>query len=390
MIAQLKAENFELKHKERDYNSLQNQVYDLEHRFKIVQEEKSRIDRDARDRDELHLQKHESLQTDSRVLRSTLEAKDAELRDIRANIASYKTLADEKNYEIERLKKDAAQFDVENASLLRQKRNAETDLALAHDTKSVAENESQRLLLENDQLAKKQADAETNLHATDLEIARLSRAIEAAELEYGREQREVTQAERDLDLARQGRKLNQAEADKQLVLNSRLQEEKEALALRTKDLDLQVLRANQKLDDALALLATREKELRDMRAGTAYADEKGYAVTEQLRKAQKENETLHILLGKYRDDVDYHKRLREEESLKKYQLSAEKKRLEREALSKSIEAQSAKRELERVQDKHEQILGEKDQLTDELDAMKQHANVLESQNVTVYFDVLHE
>ena len=383
MIAQLKAENFELKQKERDYNLLQSQVLDLEHRFKLVQEEKQRLDRDAREREELHQRKSDNLQADARILRKTLEEKDGELQQTRKNIASYKALADEKNYEIEQLKKDLAQYEADNAALQQQKRGVEADLALTRDSKKAAENETDHLLLLNDQLNKKQADTEARLRDSEAELGRLSRALEAAELEHARAQREVDQAEKDLDIARQGRKLNQAEADKQLVLNNRLQDEKAQLLQRNKDLDLQVQRASQKLDETLSVVTMKEKELRNVRSGAAIAEDKGLAATDELRKAQKENESLHLLLDKYRDDVDFQKKLREEEALKKYQLADEKKRLEREALTKSLEARSAQRELEVVQDRHEQLLGEKEQLATELDAMKQHAGVLESQNVTV-------
>lgn len=383
MIAQLKAENFELKQKERDYKLLQSQVLDLEHRFKLLQEEKQRLDRDVQEREALHAKKSENLQADSRILRATLNEKEGELQKTRTGIASYRALADEKSYEVDKLKKEIAQYEADNASLLLQKRNVEGDLTQARDTRKTAEAEVDHLLRLNDQLTKKQADTETRLRESELELARLSRTLEAAELEQARADRDVAQAEKDLELARDGRRLNQSEVDQQLALNSRLQNEKASLVQRQQDLEGELLRTGQKLDDNLAFLGAKEKELRNIRGSTTVAEDKGYVASEELRKAQKENESLHLLLDKYRDDVDFQRKLREEESLRKLQLEDEKKRLENEALAKSIEARSAKRQLEAVQDQHIQLIDQKGQLASELDALKQHANLLESQNVTV-------
>ncbi len=358
-------------------------MLDLEHRFKLVQEEKQRLDRDAQEREELHAKKSDNLQADARILRTSLNEKEADLQKTRASIASYRALADEKSYQVEQLKKDIAQYEADNAALRLQKRGVEGDLAQARETRKTAEAEVDHLLRLNDQLTKKQAETETRLRESELELARLSRTLEAAEAERARAERDVAQAEKDLDIARDSRRLNQAEVDKQLALNNRLQNEKAGLVQRQQDLEAQVLRTGQKLDDSMAFLAAKEKELRSIRASTSIAEDKGAAASEELRKAQKDNESLHLLLDKYRDDVDFQRKLREEEALRKLQLEDEKKRLENEALAKSIEARSAKRQLEAVQDQHVQLIDQKGQLANELDALKHHANLLESQNFTV-------
>ena len=65
------------------------------------------------------------------------------------------------------------------------------------------------------------------------------------------------------------------------------------------------------------------------------------------------------------------------------ELELEKKKLENETLSKDIEARSAKKELEKIRDTHGMLLEGHVQRTEELNALKQHAEVLENQNATL-------
>ena len=387
VIEKLQAENKNLRQQEQEYDKLQADVRDLEVQLEVIRKEKERTAQAVRERELSASQNVGSLQTDSRVLQSSLDLKERDLQEVRKHIAAYKESANEKNLEIERLRREHAHYESENASLVRQKQNAESALASAEDSKQAAASKLESLRDFNDRLIKRQSEAESTLHKTEQEIVRLSLAIKTAEREYALAKNEVESAQKDLAVTRESRKYNEAEVAKQLAFNNQLQDEKASLAQRTNDLKLQLNVANQEFNRTLALLDAKERELRNARAGVGVSESTSFATTEELRQAQQENETLMKLLSKYREDVDFQKKLREEEALKKIQLSAEKKRLERDAVTKSIEARSAKRELELVQNKHEQIIEEKGRLADELNALKEHAVVLEKQNVTVSIHV---
>ncbi len=390
MIAQLKAENFELKQKEREYNVLNSQLLDLEHRFRLLQEEKARMDADAKEREDLQLRKSIGIQEDIRRTNEALIDVERQLRDLANKVGAHKALADDKNAELARIKKTLADLTEEGVRLQRAKRAADLDLQAARDGHQTAEEDVSGLIAENDRLKKSRAAAEDRLKDAELEVAQLRRRLADVQTEIDVVEGQRIQKEKEIEAARQARKYTQSEADALIVKSNRLQDEKDMLTKKMNDLDLQLRLANRKLDDVSVLIDAKDKELKSVKSGATYAETKEYATREELRKLKTENETLEILLNKYRNDVEFQKKLRDEEAMRKYQLEEEKKRLSREALLKDIEARTAKKELEKYQDSHERLLEEKVQVAQELEAVKEHADLLESQNATVLFLIIVE
>ena len=384
MIAQLKAENFELKQKEREYNVLNSQLLDLEHRFRLLQEEKIRMDSDAKDREEMLFKKNYGLQEDLHKTNEGIVDVERQIRDVSSRLSAHKSIVDDRNAELARLKKNLADLTDESLRLQRARRATELDLQVAHDGHKAAESEVTGLLVESDRLKKSKILGEDRLHNAESEVEKLKRRLAEVQTETNIVDGQRIQKEKDIDAARQSRKYTQGEVEALSIKNNRLLDEKDMLAKKLNDLDVQARLTSRKYDDISVLLDAKEKEYKSIRSASGYAESKEYSTREDLRKIKTENETFQILLDKYRGDVEFQKRLRDDEAMKKYHLEDEKKRLSREAMLKDIEARTAKKELEKYQGSHERLLEENEMVEKELEAVKEHTGLLESQNENLH------
>ena len=73
IIAQLKAENFELKQKDKDYAIIHSQVLDLEHKIKLLSEEKFKTELQQKEKEELYSKNILNLNEDLNFLRRSLD-----------------------------------------------------------------------------------------------------------------------------------------------------------------------------------------------------------------------------------------------------------------------------------------------------------------------------
>lgn len=383
MIAQLKAENFEYRQKEKDYNILHSQLLDLEHRFRLLQEEKSRAEHEAHDHEDQNYKKNDGLQSDIRVIKATIDDKQKQLKDLGAELSALKELASDKGEEISQMKHEIAEASVLNNKLLKDKKAVEGELAFESDNKRAAQLEADRIAGINDRISQEQAEISSRARENEVETLRLNERIndinrQLTDTEVSKHQREI---ELDAELA--AKRNVQHDIDDLLIDNGKMQEDNKVLQYKANDMELQIKKLNKRLDDILNISDVKDKELRNSKASLSYADEKAQDIREQAKKLQRENEVLQSLLDKYRGDVNLQKQLRDEEIGQKLQVEQEKKRLERHVMSKELEVQDAKKELEKVQENKEKLIDHHYMLNQELGALKEHADLLENQNKTV-------
>jgi len=341
------------------------------------------MDADAREKEDLQYRKNSTLQEELRSANNLLAELDRKTRELTSDLTAHKGFTDEKNADISKIKRETTSIDAENARLLREKRNAEADLDAIKDGHHAARSEADTLSAYNDKLQDAKDFEGKKLREVELDVGTLSRKLREAQAELEDVQTLRFQKEKDLEIARESKQSTQKETDSLLVKSRKLQDEKAGLQLKIRDYELQTKKTTQKLDDVAILIDSKEKESRSVRLSSSTAESKVLSTKGGIQELKKDNETLQFLLDKYRNDVDIQKKLKEEETLRKLQLSGEKKKLEREAIMKDIEARSAKKELEKIQDSHERLLDQRMQVSQELDAIKQHAELLESQNTKV-------
>jgi len=350
----------------------------------MLQEEKLRAERDSKEREDLLNNKAELLQADLRRLSDQSNDKQRLVKDTHVELGAYKDLIAEKNEEITKLNNELSKTTEEIEFLTKEKKGMEDELDTLRESRRAAELEVERLKELNDNLLKTKDTTLARSKDSGLEVEMLRRKLEDIENELVIAQREKSQKESDAEIAKEGKRTAQRDLDRLLEANSKLKDENRVLNDHIHDLQINIEKLSQRIDDSTSILDAKEKELRSVRSGISYAEDKGLEANAELARVKKENDTLQLLLDKYRGDAEFQKRLRDEEARKKLEMEAEKKRLEREALNKELEARTVKRELEQVVGSHEKLLDDHGALSEEVKALREHAEVLENQNMTVF------
>jgi len=131
----------------------------MEHRYRILQEEKMREEKTAKMREDEAIRKNDSSQSEILRMNRMLNEKENILKDIEHEIAIYKRLSEEKTDEVIHLKGQAASASGESAVLIRDKKMTESELVSATKEKTSAEMEVEKLALENKRLGEMETDA---------------------------------------------------------------------------------------------------------------------------------------------------------------------------------------------------------------------------------------
>lgn len=362
---------------------IKSQIADLEHRFRLVQEEKIRMDTDAKERQELQFRKSSALQENLKRSNIALSEVEAEIREQTRKLEEQKLLIDNRNEEIIKLRNTLGELADEGDRMQRAKDAVEIELRNAHDEHRTVERQVSGFVEESEQLRKVKAIEEDRMHEAAAEVEQLRRRLRDLQAATNAAEQEHVQKAKEIEEANQLQRYTQGEVESLTVKNRQLQDDNEVLGKKMGELEAQLKLANRKLGDVSQLVDEKEKELKAARTGSAYANGQELATREELRKFRHENENLQTLLDKYKNDAQFHKKLREEEANAKLRLEEEKQKLSKEAMVKEAEAQNARRELERYQDSHGQLLEERMMTAQELEALKEHANLLESQNDNV-------
>ncbi|CAD8193341.1 unnamed protein product [Paramecium pentaurelia] len=133
MISQLKAENFELKQNDRDYQELATHLKSLEHRYNMLHEEKMRNEVEFRNRSDQTLKTIANLRNEIDNLKSQLTDKHIENQEMKAENLAFKEITEHRTQENQRVKSDIALLQENNRKLYEEKLRLETELQAAKD-----------------------------------------------------------------------------------------------------------------------------------------------------------------------------------------------------------------------------------------------------------------
>ncbi len=382
-LAQLKAENVELKQKVRNYGILTGQRNDLEHRLRVLLEERTRCERDAKDRTQQAARKSGTLENELKSSNEELINKTAALQEAQSALTAAQNRATEKEAEIQRLKADLNASMRQSVSLQHEVRTTLDELEAARQTSLTVQKEANRMRQAHDVLSATEAEVERKERERRLHAAQLSQQLDQLKLRGDAEEQTRGVVASELSVTADGRQLNQREAERLTALNIQLQGETRDLSQREQSLAHELRSTSEKTEDALQLAEVKDREAKIAGAQLASAEEKAAAGKSVQLAVQRENENLRILLDKCKEDVELHRRQRTAQFAEKLDIEREKQQLEREALNKELEARVAQRQLAAVRETHDQLLEHKLQLHDEVAAIQQHAEVLASQNANV-------
>jgi len=143
IVSQLKAELFELRQNERDYNELHSKLNNLEHRYNLLQEEKTLNEREFKNRNELNLRTINNLKADIDTLKQELNVLSADAQDLRYDNQSINEIITNKSAEVSQLKAELADLSDSNSHLAMERKDLEVQIS-----KNKTENREHNLELE--------------------------------------------------------------------------------------------------------------------------------------------------------------------------------------------------------------------------------------------------
>ncbi|EAR89366.2 hypothetical protein TTHERM_00373830 (macronuclear) [Tetrahymena thermophila SB210] len=106
LISTLQAQIFEMRQNEKDFQELNHHLKNLEHRYNILSEEKSRNEIDARNKQAAQAKTISIYKNDIETLKQSLTEKHIELQELRAENMAVKEISDRRQLDIQRLKNE--------------------------------------------------------------------------------------------------------------------------------------------------------------------------------------------------------------------------------------------------------------------------------------------
>ena len=365
-------------------------VLDSEHDLKMIEDEKFRVERDCKEQVEILQKKYENLEDDLKQVNTRLAEKHEQLKATDTELIVTKQKSEEKSKEIIRLKGEIARLDDELKKTQSDKRGLMTDLDTSESRNKDARAEIEAMTELNEKLSasnktglEREQDLSEEIKKLDLKIADLTGKNEAFK-------KTIESKDKELDTLTEARRANQREIDS---LRNKCRETEDLLAestQREKDMEAQIGELSSHLTNANSTLDSKEELIILLNKKIHDGEEKLGESEADVQRLRKETDVMHGLLEKYKSDIEFQRKLREEQTLKKYELEQQKKKLELDALTREREAEAAKKELNKAQDSKDRLLDERLQLSQELEALKEHAELLESQNNSVLFRVANQ
>lgn len=322
--------------------------------------------------------KNEDSQMEARRMEDTLESKERYLKDLNDELYSIRSLLEAKESEALRLRKDQAAYEEAIGRGVDNTRVLEDEVRVLKHGHLSAKKDAEALAYEAEHLNSERAAMGSRVRDIEDEIVYLRQKVrdEESRLEAAR----IAKERREAELAAMRYR---EEMDTWGMCNARLENDNRELSQRVADAELQVMKLKRRCEDNSVLLESKARDLSQLRMSLSYSPRRSESMYAELRKAREDNEALQRMLDRYREDANFQKRLTDIEAGRKIELEMEKRKLESETLSKDLEARMARKELERVKNTRDMLLENRSQINEELNALKEHAEVLENQNAAM-------
>jgi len=383
VIAQLKAEVAELKQQGDDYAKVHADLLEAEYQLKLLGDEKYRIERDAKEREDGLQLRIDDLQDDLKRLSNILNGKQEQLKATDTDLIETKKRCDFLMKELARLKNDIGTLEANFKDIQAENRMLQSKMEASETQNKAAHNEIDSLMMMNERLTKINTDKINKEREYEKDIRDLEGEIQRFKVENEALKRNNVSKDKELEIIENSKMTLRREVDSLKGSCSRYEDQLDERDHKIKDMEEQLSQLNNRLTITMSKIDSRENYINSLNDKVTKAEERSIRAESEASRLKKENDSLHNLLDKYRSDIEAHKKFKEDQMMQKYELEQQKKQLEREVLSKDIEARTAKRELEKLQDVKDKLADDRYQLNQELEALKEHAELLESQNDNV-------
>jgi hypothetical protein len=152
--------------------------------------------------------------------------------------------------------------------------------------------------------------------------------------------------------------------------------------LRKKEYELNL--SKKKINELQSINEYKSSKEIELKGKLSSAEKNAVEYREHLLKVEHEKQLYAKIADEHKKESEITKKYRDDELSHSIQLLSEKKKLESVIKDKELEASIAKRNLYIIQETHQEVIEDKFNKEREVEALKEHADVLSSQNKTVY------
>lgn len=364
---------------------MHNQLLDLQHRYNLIEEEKKHSEKEAKELEELNSKKSSELEGRFQEADNLVKEKENKLEEKKIEKLAFIELSQKKSEELQKIKKQLNEIANNNENLIREKAKIEEEIEIEMSKKPASQQELDELRAFNDPLMREHSKLFDKYKEKEQEEIRLAKKLEDAGARLKNLESINVHRLIQTEQAEEDKKKNQFDIERLIPENKRLEEENDNLKFQCKDIERKVDIDNKRLDSILIQLNSKDKEIQNAEYELNCEKNKYSELEATKRKLKTDNENLSSLFGKYKGEINLYKQMREEEIDEKLELEKEKERLEEELKKIELEAKSSKLTLAEAQENQEKNLEAHNELSEELEALKNHIKLLETQNKGVSY-----
>lgn len=384
---QIKKENLEINSNLKDHELLSVKFIELEKHYSTLEEEKKVTESAFLNKEKEQRLIIEDLLSEIMRSRKALNERQIEIIEIKSSISAHSDLLRIKNAEIDELTRSFQATNLMTQNIRSNINNLTNELEVEKESKFTILGNLDKSRYYNNSLFLERRMQEEKIKKYELELGQNCKKLNHAVDENKLLSAEKRNLEADVGLQKEARYNIQKEVERMVLLNTKLLDDKRALELKARELEGFIITLDGKIKNTINLIHLKEKEIQDAKNSINYTEVKNFEALEQLRKLNKEKETFELLMNQYKKDADLNKKLRDDKAMKALELERQKKKLESIYSSKEMEALIAKKDLEKVGTSHLKLKEDNLYLNQELDALKNHASVLENQNFSLHNEI---
>ena len=358
-------------------------MVNLEYRFKLLQNKKLETVQKAKENEEI-------LRSDAKILKEELTKYreigneiQEKLKEINVELATYKNLLHDRESEYTKVKKELENNNEENASGIKNKRIIEGDLDLIKDYKKKIDLEIIRLKEMNETTGKSAEIIRNKEHNLIIQIDNLKKELALLEDKLSLAKKKQLAQSNNIESV-QSEKINiQSDVEKLVETNSKFKQDNIQLFTQLENVKNDFDLLNKRYNESEVVLNDKINELNIIYSEIKEANKKENDLQLQEANLQSENINLKAELEKLKYELEFQMKIREVQKEEQIHFEKNKQEIEMIAISKDLMARTAKKELEQMKMSQEHLLNDHTQLNSQLDALRKHAEVLETHNAMV-------
>jgi hypothetical protein len=314
-----------------------------------------------------------------------ISAKQSQLIELDRELIRTKEMVTERNREIIRLRALLEEGSLSYTKYTEERMTMERELNAAIEGKKSMQIELERIIAINERLTKTNNDLLTRDREYSFESAKYNKSLEEFNHQIEMYKYQLEQKSRELEIAIESRRSIQLDIEKYSCTASKHEEEVYRLTKISKEYEEELVMIKKRITDTQSILSSKDEELRAISTNLRLAEEKVVSINANFTKLEHDYSIIKQALEVREEELMRIRKMRDEESSRRYSFESEYKKMESVIQSKDMEIKAIKMELERITTTKESIFEERTLLITEFEALKEHVKVLETQNMSVSY-----